>query len=96
MQTDTQCCAVCALYMQTDTQCVQCAHCTAQHISLSSSQNNKYFKQKLYRKSKHTFCVQKLFFKKNRAVYEIMWGKYGRGGQATGDSMAHAHCMLYN
>jgi len=28
------------------------------HISLSSSQNEKCFRQKLYRKSKHTFCVQ--------------------------------------
>jgi len=28
------------------------------HISLSCSQNKKCFRQKLYRKSKHTFCVQ--------------------------------------
>jgi len=28
------------------------------HISLSSSQNEKCFTQKLYRKSKHTVCVQ--------------------------------------
>jgi hypothetical protein len=27
-------------------------------ISLSSSQNEKCFGQKLYKKSKHTFCVQ--------------------------------------
>jgi hypothetical protein len=30
------------------------------------------FEKKLYRKSKHTFCIQQLF-PKNRAVYEIMW-----------------------
>ena len=28
------------------------------HISLSSSNNEKCFRQNLYRKSKHTFCVQ--------------------------------------
>jgi len=28
------------------------------HISLSSYYNEKCFTQKLYRKSKHTFCVQ--------------------------------------
>jgi len=26
----------------------------------------------MYRKSKHTFCVQQLFFE-NHAIYEIMW-----------------------
>ena len=32
----------------------------------------------------------------NRAVYEIMWEKYSRAGQATDDDMAHAQCMLVN
>ena len=32
--------------------------CISDHISLSSSYNEKCFRQKLYRKSKHTFCVQ--------------------------------------
>jgi hypothetical protein len=32
----------------------------------------------------------------NLAVYEIMWKKYYRAGQATDGSMAHAHCMLDN
>jgi hypothetical protein len=43
------------------------------HISPNSSQNEKCFRRKLYTKSKHTFCVQWLFFSENRAVYEIMW-----------------------
>jgi hypothetical protein len=30
------------------------------------------FSGKLYRKSKHVFCVQKIFFN-NRAFYEIIW-----------------------
>ena len=63
------------------------------HLSLNSSNNEKCFRQKLYRKSKHTFCVQWLF-SENRAVYEIMWEKYSRTGEATDDDMAHAHCML--
>ena len=41
------------------------------HISLISSWNEKCFRQTLQRKSKHTFCAQKLFF--NCAFYEIMW-----------------------
>jgi len=35
-----------------------------------------------------------LFFPNDLARYEIMWKKYNRVGQATNDSMAHAHCML--
>ena len=30
----------------------------------------------------------------NRAIYEIMWGKYSTAGQAIVDNMAHEHCML--
>jgi len=33
------------------------------------------------------------FFSENPAVYEIMWKKFCRPGQATED-MVHAHCML--
>jgi hypothetical protein len=33
-----------------------------------------------------------IFSPENRAVYEIMWKKYCRAGQATDDNMAH--CML--
>jgi len=39
--------------------------------------------------------LNKFFFKKNHAVYEIMWKKYGTVGQATDDNMAHTHFMLY-
>ena len=42
------------------------------HISLIYSYNEKCFRQTLYKKSKHTFCVQWLFFE-NLAVCEIMW-----------------------
>jgi len=48
--------------------------CIYDNISLNPSWNEEYFRQKVYRNSKHTFCVQKLFFE-NPAVYEIMWGK---------------------
>jgi len=34
------------------------------------------------------------FFPKNCAMYEIMWKKYGRATQITGDNTAHALCML--
>jgi len=42
------------------------------NISLNSPQNEKCFRQNLWRKSKHTFCVQWLSLE-NRAVCEIMW-----------------------
>jgi hypothetical protein len=42
------------------------------NISPNSPYNDKCFRQKLYRKSKHIFYVQQLF-SENRAVYEIMW-----------------------
>jgi len=35
------------------------------------------------------------FYFENRALNEIMWKKYCTAGQATGDSMANAHFMLY-
>ena len=50
------------------------------------------FQTNLYVKSKLTCQVADIFFE-YRAVYEIMWKKYCRTGQATGDNMAHAHCM---
>ena len=36
------------------------------------------------------------FSPENRALYKIMWKRYGRAGQATDGNMAHAHCMLDN
>jgi hypothetical protein len=65
------------------------------------------FRTKVVEKiKKHFLCSVTLFFE-NRAVYEIMWGKYGRAGQATmwkntaqpdkpHDNMAHEHCMVDN
>jgi hypothetical protein len=41
------------------------------NTSLNFSYNEKYFTQKLYRKSEHTFRVQKLVYK-NRAFCEVM------------------------
>ena len=44
--------------------------------------------------NRNTHFVFSSFFFENRAVYEIMWEKYCRAGQATDDSMAHADCMM--
>ena len=55
------------------------------HVSLSSSWNEKYFRQKFERKSKHAFYAQHFFL--NRAVFELMWKKYSRARQATDDSI---------
>ena len=43
------------------------------HNSLSNSENEKCFKQTLYRKSKKHFMFNKIFLFENRAVYEVMW-----------------------
>jgi hypothetical protein len=51
------------------------------HISLNSSQNQKCFRQMLYRKSKHTFCVQQHFFFESRAVHEVMWKNIAERGR---------------
>jgi hypothetical protein len=42
------------------------------NISLNYSYEEKYFKSKVLRKSKYAFYIQHLFFKKNRAVYELI------------------------
>ena len=42
------------------------------HISLHYSRDEKCFRQKLYRKSKHILCSIIFFFFENRAIYEIM------------------------
>jgi len=42
------------------------------HISLNSSYNEKYFRQKFYKKSKHTLFVQ-YFVTYNRALFDIKW-----------------------
>ena len=51
------------------------------HMSLSSSLNEKCFRQTLYRKSKHTFHVQ-YFFPQNLAVYEIFWKNMVQPGKS--------------
>ena len=51
------------------------------------------FQTKIVEKIKtHILCSGT--FSENRAVYEIMWKKYCRAGQATDDNMANAHFML--
>jgi len=65
------------------------------YISLSSSWNEKCFRQNVSRKSKHTFCVQWLFFRKSCHLWNNV-EKYCRAWQATDDNMAHVHCMLDN
>jgi hypothetical protein len=54
-------------------------------MSLSSSYNEKCFGQKLYRKSKHTFCVQQ-FLSENPAFLR-QCGKNGKAGQVTDDNI---------
>jgi len=51
---------------------------------------------KSYRENQNTFCVQIFFVFENLAVNEVMWKNVVQQGQATGDNMAHAHCMLDN
>ena len=60
------------------------------NISRNTSQNEKCSSQNLWRKFKHTFCVQ-LFFE-NRAVDEIMWKKMAKpvGPQMTIRRMRNA------
>jgi hypothetical protein len=45
------------------------------------------------RENRNTHFMISFFFE-NCAVYEIMWKKYCRTGQATDDNVADAHCML--
>jgi hypothetical protein len=63
------------------------------HTSLNSSQNNKYFRHKLYRKPTHWFYIQYLFLRKSCRLWDNV-EKYCTAGQATDDNMAHAQCML--
>jgi hypothetical protein len=64
------------------------------HILFSSSQYEKCFRQKLYRKSKTHILRSVIFFFENRAVYETMRKKYCIAGQTTGDIIVYAHCIL--
>jgi len=59
----------------------------------NSSLNEKFFRQKLYRISKHTLHVQKRFTK-NQAIHDNV-KKYATARQATRNK-AHALCILDN
>ena len=65
------------------------------HISLSSSYNETFFRQKLQTNSKHTFCVQQIFPWKSCRLWddveEVYWP-----GQGTDGNMANAHWVLDN
>ena len=54
-------------------------------ISLYSSQNEKCFRQKLGTKSKYTFYIQKLFFRKSCRLCDNV-ERYCTAGQATDDN----------
>ena len=61
------------------------------HTLFISSENEKCFRQKLYRNSKHSFA-QSLFFE-NLVVYKKIWKNIVERGRPH-DNMAHALCML--
>jgi len=63
------------------------------HIALNYARNEKHFKQKLQRKSRHILCS--IFFSpENHAVHDNV-EIYCRARQAIYDNMAHAHCTLF-
>jgi len=50
---------------------------------------------KVVEKIKTPILCSVTFSPKNRAVYEVMWGKkYSRAGETTDDNMAHSHFTL--
>jgi len=53
---------------------------TFYYISPISSWNEKCFRQKVHRKSKHTFYIQYLFFE-YRVIYEKMWKNIVKTGK---------------
>jgi len=64
------------------------------HILLSSL-NEKYFRPKLYRKSKHILCSITFFFPESCRLWDNV-DIYCTAGQTTDDNKAHEHCMLDN
>ena len=50
-------------------------------ISLSSSQSEKYFRQNLQRKSKHSFCSKIFFSPENHAICDIIWKNLAERGR---------------
>jgi len=43
----------------------------------------------------NTHILFSITFFQNLAIYDIMWTKHGRAGQATDDNMVHTHCRLH-
>jgi len=41
------------------------------------------------------YFVSNIFFSENRAVYEIMWKKYGTAGQASDDKIIWRVCISF-
>ena len=64
-------------------------------ISLSFLRRMRNSSDKNYRQNQKTLFMFNNFFE-NRAVYEIMWKRYGTAERATDNNMAHSHCMLDN
>jgi hypothetical protein len=65
------------------------------HISLSSSWNEKYIR-KLHRETRKTHFTFSAFCFENRAAFEIIWNNIVimDTHKTTDDNMAHSHCML--
>jgi hypothetical protein len=60
--------------------------------SVNSFYNEKYFRQNLYRKSKHIFYFY-FFSPENRAVYEIMWkNRYSQTGHRHTLRICNTYC----
>jgi hypothetical protein len=64
------------------------------NFSLSSSQNEKCFRQTLHGKSKHTFHVLKLFFPESCRLWNNV-KKYVTAGQATDDNIIWRMCFAH-
>jgi hypothetical protein len=67
--------------------------CIYDHISLNSSQNEKYF-TKICRETQNTYLMFNNFFPSKIVHWWDNVEKYCGAGQATDDNMAHAHCVL--
>jgi len=70
-----------------------CHYCIQWAISRSVLRRWETFQAKVIAKNK-IHILWSVFFSENRAVYEIMWKKYCRAGQATDDNMAHIHFTM--
>ena len=50
-----------------------CTNVPQCYVTRTSYQNEKCFRQKVWKKSKYNFMFHFFFFFENRAVYEVMW-----------------------